>query len=177
MQIQIQHFTLTAFNTQESAAFYGLVDANRSRLEDYFAGTVGFTKTPEAAHQYCIQMEQRRLEKTYFPFVLKDKTTGNLVAWIDVKNIDWRIPKAEIGYFIDKEHEGQGLTSQAVSHVVKHIVEEYGFRKLLCRVNDRNTGSIHVALKSGFELEGTIRRDYKTTKGEVVDLNYYGRLF
>ena len=36
---------------------------------------------------------------------------------------------------------------------------------------------LHFILKNGFELEGTIRRDYKTTKGEVVDLNYYGKVF
>jgi RimJ/RimL family protein N-acetyltransferase len=34
-----------------------------------------------------------------------------------------------------------------------------------------------VILKNGFELEGTIRNDYRTTKGEIVDLNYYGRVF
>ncbi len=28
-------------------------------------------------------------------------------------------------------------------------------------------------VEKGFELEGTIRNDYKTTSGEVVDLNYY----
>ena len=30
--------------------------------------------------------------------------------------------------------------------------------------------------KCGFEKEGLIRRDYKTTSGELVDLIYYGKL-
>jgi len=34
-----------------------------------------------------------------------------------------------------------------------------------------------VALKNGFELEGIIRNDYRTTDNKVVDLNYYGRVF
>jgi ribosomal-protein-serine acetyltransferase len=61
--------------------------------------------------------------------------------------------------------------------LVDYLVEAYQFKKLLCRANNKNAGSLKVALKNGFELEGTIRRDYKTTEGELVDLNYYGRIF
>jgi len=96
---------------------------------------------------------------------------------VDVKNINWEVPKAELGYFIDKHYEGQGITTIASRLVVDHIVSEYKFIKLLCRASTRNKGSIAVILKNGFELEGTIKKDYRTTKGEIVDLNYYGRLF
>ncbi|MFT5779805.1 MAG: ribosomal-protein-serine acetyltransferase [Crocinitomicaceae bacterium] len=33
-----------------------------------------------------------------------------------------------------------------------------------------------LAESCGFEIEGTIRKDYKTTSGELIDLIYYGLL-
>jgi hypothetical protein len=32
-------------------------------------------------------------------------------------------------------------------------------------------------MKNGFELEGTVRNDCVTTDGQLVDLDYYGRVF
>ncbi|HMC00789.1 MAG TPA: GNAT family protein, partial [Flavobacteriaceae bacterium] len=72
---------------------------------------------------------------------------------------------------------GKGIITKALANVVEYIVDKYHFKKLLCRANAENIGSIQVALKNGFELEGTIRNDYATIKGRVVDLNYYGHIF
>ena len=126
---------------------------------------------------YCVEIEQRIKTKTYFPYMITDARTNKFVGLVDVKNIDWNVPKAELGSFIDTKYEHQGITSKATNLVLNHIVEEYKFIKILCRANSRNKGSIAVILKNGFELEGTIRNDYRTTKGEIVDLNYYGRVF
>ena len=103
--------------------------------------------------------------------------TNEIIGLIDVKNIDWNVPKAELGAFVDKTHENKGVITKAAALVVDHLIDNYQFKKLLCRANDRNKGSISVILKNGFELEGTIRNDYRTTRGEIVDLNYYGRVF
>ncbi|WP_157717155.1 GNAT family N-acetyltransferase [Formosa sp. Hel1_31_208] len=94
-----------------------------------------------------------------------------------MKNIDWNVPKAELGSFIESKYEDYGLTTQATSLVVDHIISTYNFIKLLCCANSRNKGSIAVILKNGFQLKGTIRKDYRTTQEEIVDLNYYGRVF
>lgn len=171
------HYKISLLDANASEAFYNLIDNNRSRLEDFFAGTVSKTKTLEEALEYCKHIEHRIAEQSYFPFMIIDENTNEFAGLIDVKNIDWAIPKAELGAFIDSDYEGKGIVTEATKLVVEHIVETYKFKKLLCRAASVNKGSISVILKNGFELEGTIRRDYKTTKGEVVDLNYYGRIF
>ncbi len=109
--------------------------------------------------------------------MITDIETNAFVGLVDVKNINMNVPKGELGSFIDSNYEGKGIVTEATKLVVNHIVEHYKFIKLLCRANSRNKGSIAVILKNGFELEGTIRKDYRTTKGEIVDLNYYGRVF
>ena len=177
MDITFENFRITFLDTDESERFFNLIDRNRKRLEDFFAGTVSKTKTLHNTIIYCDEIKQCLIDKSYFPFIVSNLKTDAFIGLIDVKNIDWSIPKAEIGYFIDAKYEGQGVISKSLGFVIEYLSETYHFKKLLCRSNGRNIGSISVAKKNGFTLEGTIRKDYKTTKGEIVDLDYYGLVF
>jgi len=176
MQLHFDSFNIVDLDTKKALDFFNLIDSNRTRLEDFFAGTVSRTKTLEDTINYCSVIEQKVKDKSYFPYIISNKNNA-FIGLIDIKNIDWNIPKAEIGYFIDSSYEGKGIISKALGSVVESLVDTYKFKKLLCRAGSKNQGSIRVALKNNFELEGTIRRDYKTTKGEIVDLNYYGKVF
>lgn len=171
------NYKIELLNENGGEALFNLIDKNRTRLEDFFAGTVSKTRTLEDTLNYCVEIQNRIKVKSYFPYMITDISTGQFVGLVDVKNIDWNVPKAELGSFIDNRYEGKGIVTKATNLVVDYIVEKHKFLKLLCRANSRNKGSIAVILKNGFELEGTIRKDYRTTKGEIVDLNYYGRIF
>lgn len=174
---QFENIAIVAFDSNRAEEFFELIESNREVLDVYFAGTTSKTKTLQETLLYAKEIDLRIEERSYFPYFLINTTCDTLMGYIDVKNIDWNIPKAELGYFIDKEYQGKGITSKAVAVIIPHIVTKYAFKKLLCRAGAENTGSIKVALKNGFELEGTIRRDYRTSKGDLVDLNYYGRIF
>ncbi|WP_040253935.1 GNAT family N-acetyltransferase [Psychroserpens mesophilus] len=171
------HYTIRLLQDTESEAFFNLIDNNRPRLEDFFAGTVSKTLTLDATKQYCVEIQKRIKDISYLPYMITDTETNTFVGLVDVKNIDLNVPKAELGFFIDDHYEGKGIVTKATSLVINHIIQKHKFIKLLCRAGNRNKGSIAVILKNGFELEGTIRKDYRTTKGEIVDLNYYGRVF
>ena len=162
---------------EDSKNFHDLIDKNRSRLEDFFAGTVKKTKTLQDTRSYCEEIEQKQANKEYYAYLIVEKKTNMLVGLIDLKNIDWNIPKGELGAFIDKDHEGKGIIRFFTEHLIHEIVAEHKFKKLFCRVAPINVRSIRVVESIGFELEGKIRRDYCTTKGELVDLNFYGRIF
>ena len=60
--------------------------------------------------------------------------------------------------------------------IVDFAFKEKNFRKLYIRTHESNTGSIKIAEKNGFKLEGVITCDYKTTDGEVIDTMYFGRI-
>ena len=175
--MQFENYKISLLEVDQSESFFNLIESNRERLEDFFAGTVSKTKTLEATFDYCKEITQKINDRSYFPYMITNLETNEIIGLIDVKNIDWNVPKAELGAFIDKKYESKGVITNAAALVVDRLIEAYQFKKLLCRANSRNLGSINVILKNGFELEGTIRNDYKTTKGEIVDLNYYGRVF
>lgn len=170
-------YRLQLLSETESVSFFNLIQNNSARLEDFFAGTLRKTKTLEASLHYCKELDHKIRLKEYFPYLIIEEKSNALIGFIDVKNIDWSIPKAELGAFIDRCYEGNGIIFHHVGKLIETLVAEHNFKKIFCRVAPRNVRSIRVVERLGFSLEGTIRCDYRTTKGELVDLNYYGRIF
>ena len=156
--------------------YFQLIERNRPRLADFFTGTVSKTQTLESTKAFLEDIAKKTEEKTYFPFVIIDTTSNAFAGFLDVKNIDWSIPKAELGCYTDENYVGKGISSKALVTFTNYCFKEYGFKKLFLRTHQNNASARRIAEKCGFEIEGTIRRDYKTTAGEIVDLIYYGKL-
>lgn len=174
--MQFNNYSIRLLKSQDLEAFFQLVEKNRPRLEDFFAGTVSKTKTLEDTRKFIEDIEQKIKDRTYFPYLIIDNSTHAIIGFIDLKNIDWSIPKSELGCYIDADYVGKGISSKAISMFCDHCFEKYNFKKLYLRTHQGNMAARTIAEKCGFELEGTIRRDYKTTAGKIVDLMYYGRL-
>lgn len=177
MSFDFNNYQFELLQEKDSYSFFTLIQENKERLNDFFAGTVAKTTTLEATKAYSKEISKRIEDRAYYPYSIKEKKSGNFIGFIDVKNIDWDVPKAELGAFIDEGSEGKGIITHHLTYLIDLIVQEHGFKKLLCRIASENKRSIQVARNCGFEYEGTIRRDYRTTNGRLIDLNYYGKLF
>lgn len=179
MEFNIQHFTgnlrIRLIEESDALSFYKLIESNRSRLEDFFAGTVAATKSLEDTSTFIKENIEKHSKGTYHPFVIIDEDES-IIGYIDIKNIDMKIPKAEIGYFIDHNFVSKGIITNAVKNISDYFFEKMKFEKLFLRAHSENTASRKVAEKCGFKVEGVLRSDYKTTKGELTDMVYYGKL-
>lgn len=175
MTLQFDNYLIRPLDTSNPEAFFYLMSSNRPRLEDFFAGTVAKTMTLQATKDYCKVIDARVAAKQYIPFSIIDTKTNQWVGMLDLKNIDWESAKAELGYFIDTHYEGRGLTSKALALLIGFLKENYPLKYLLCRVASENKASKQVALRNGFLFEKTVASDYTTTRGQVVDLDYYIR--
>ena len=172
--MKFDHYFIRIIRTTDAEAYFNLVNKNLDRLADFFAGTVAANRNRSDTDIF-IQNNLRKFEdQTYMPFVIEDLNSGELIGYIDVKNIDLKVPKAELGCFIDGSNAGKGISSKAMSLVIDHLFNEKQFIKLFLRTHETNTTARPLAENAGFELEGKIRCDYKTTSGELADLLYYG---
>ena len=176
MELNFDQYIVKDLPFDQPEKYFDLIQKNSSRLEDFFPGTVAANETQDKSREFVKEMKSRLEAKSYFPYVILEKASDHFIGIIDVKNIDWKIPKAEIGYFIDKDFQGRGIISKALELVIWEIEIRHKFAKLLLRIGTQNHASKKVALKNEFQLEGIIRRDFKTRSGQVVDLEYYGRL-
>ena len=99
---------------------------------------------------------------------------GQIVGAIGIKVDQLRKHIAEIGYFIDRDHWGKGLASQAV-----RLAERFGFRELkLHRIEivmqRQNKASRRVAEKCGYKMEG-IQRGKISHNGTYADAYLYAK--
>ena len=156
--------------------FFNLIEENRIRLEAFFSGTVARTRNFGDTKLYLDEILIKIANKTYLPFVIVDQTTNSFAGFIDIKNIDWNIPKGELGCFIDKNYEGKGLGKKSFTLFTRYCLSDMGFKKLFLRTHETNLAAKKLAESCGFTIEGKLRRDYKTTEGELVDLLYYGQI-
>ena len=175
--INFDWFSICPLSEQDLDKYFDLVERNRSRLEDFFTGTVSKTKTREETAIFVKEITGKAAARTYFPFLLYDKKENTLAGFLDIKNIDWNIPKAELGFYMDKSYAGKGLGTKALKVFIDFCFDQYGFQKLFLRTHPANIAARAIAEKCGFEVEGTIRKDYKTTAGILVDLIYYGKVW
>ena len=174
--IDFENYTIRPLEVKDLNVYFALVDRNRERLEDFFTGTVSRTKNLADTEIFLNELTSKRAARQYFPFILVDNLTNELIAFIDLKNLDWTIPKTEIGCYTDEKFAGKGLTTKAVKLFITYCFDHFKFKKIFLRTHHTNKSAQTLAEKCGFEIEGNIRMDYRTTSGEIVDLIYYGRL-
>jgi RimJ/RimL family protein N-acetyltransferase len=82
--------------------------------------------------------------------------------------------RAEVGYWIARDHRGAGHATAALELATTWAFEERGLRKLSARVLGDNQASKRVLEKAGFEKEATLPAHYRQ-QGEYVDAHLYGR--
>ncbi len=174
--MRFDHYIIRPLAENDLLPYFEMVERNRPRLEQFFTGTVSRTRTLADTQAFLADIAERVQARTYLPYVIVDEATGRFIGFLDLKNIDWSIPKSEVGCYVDAAAAGQGVATRAFQVFCAYCFAEFKLRKLFLRTHESNTAARRVAEKAGFAVEGVIRCDYKTTAGEVVDLIYYGRL-
>lgn len=65
---------------------------------------------------------------------------------------------AYLGYWIDREHQGRGLTTEAVRATTAFAFASAGLHRIQAAVMPRNDGSLRVLEKVGYRREGIAER-------------------
>ena len=116
--------------------------------------------------------EKRRDNVEYNYSILYD---NKLVGACGIKIDQHRKYIGEIGYFLDEKYWGRGITTRAV-----RLLEKIGFKTLkLARIevlmDPRNIASERVAIKCGYQKEGTMKKVIKR-KNTFHDCYLYAKV-
>ena len=89
--------------------------------------------------------------------------------------IVWKVPKADVGYYLAGGYEGKGIATEALRMTLPLAFETLHMRKLQVRCSVENLASQQVAERCGFKIEGVLRNDLVKADGHtLVSLVYYG---
>lgn len=170
------NFIIRQISTKDSKQYFSFINENRDRISRYFPKTCVATRDLAATITHISERIKLAEKREYITFVILDNISEKVIGAIFLKDIDWNIPKAELGFFIDKDYEGKGIITKSLSLVCDKCLYTLGLNKIFIRIAEDNISSRRVAEKNRFIVEGTLRNDYKTPEGVLIDVMYYGRI-
>jgi len=166
-EIKLQELT-----SKDVKTFFEMMNNNRHLLERYFPLTVDNTRTLIGTEYFVQSLLRKRENNEYVIITIKHK--DKMIGVFYIKNIDWKIPKCELTYFIDHTYQGKGLMTKLFKKIIDLCFNDYRMNKIFVKISPDNTSARVVASKLGFQTEGILRKEFKTETGELVDLEYLG---
>jgi RimJ/RimL family protein N-acetyltransferase len=99
-----------------------------------------------------------------------------LVGSTGLHNIDWRVPKFEIGYWLRRGFTGQGYMTETVNALAAFAFDTLGANRVEIRCDENNTRSAAVAHRCAFTLEGILRHERRHHQtGELTSTMVFAR--
>ena len=126
---------------------------------------IPFPYTAEDAKEFIQAMNVADPETTFsFAITVDDKAIGSIAAF---RQSNIHSKTAEVGYYIAEPYWGKGLG--------EYIFRNTDIIRLFAEPFAHNIGSCRILEKSGFQLEGTLRKN-AVKNGVVVDMKMYSIL-
>jgi len=98
-----------------------------------------------------------------------------LIGAVGTVTMSREMDSVEVGYFVQRAHEGKGLMTPAVGAFVDHLFKEEGMNRVSARIIIDNVRSHALIDRLGFIQEGVHRQEYKLY-GAYKDLVVYSLL-
>nr|WP_315223478.1 GNAT family protein [uncultured Flavobacterium sp.] len=156
--------------------FYNLIRKNKQHIEKSFPVTLASCLDLEKTKEFIVLNQNIENKKDGYFFYIRNTKTNNLIGYLCVKSINNRISKCELGYFIDKDFQGKGITSQVVSEALDFCFCTLNLNKVFICTSKINKASQQIALKHHFKQEGILREEFKSGNGTFEDIVYFGLL-
>ena len=156
--------------------FFKLIDRNREHIRKTFPVTAFANSDLEKTHEFLLESLETEKKMEGYYFYLRSLETTRLIGYVNIKNINEKIHKCELAYFIDMDYEGKGITTKAVADAVAYCFNELGMNKVFISTSPENMASRRIAEKNGFSEEGLLRQDFRNGNGQLEDIIYYGLL-
>lgn len=101
---------------------------------------------------------------------------GEVIGFLSAFNFDWRVPKCELAWMVDKDYEGKGIMKKGIETFIQFLFEACLLEKIICRTEPYNVRSNKLAEKLGFKQEGLHAADFRNGHNKLVDVQYWGLL-
>lgn len=128
------------------------------------------------AYNFIMRSKQVWAAETNEVYGIELKSSGKLVGTIE---IDWMDNcRARIGYVLNFHHWGQGIMTEALTHVIDYVWEREHIVRVEAIVDVDNTASWRVMEKAGMQREARLRNFVVLPQltPEVRDMYMYVKL-
>lgn len=108
-----------------------------------------------------------------FQIYSREQQGRRLLGAMGLHRFDWAARRFEIGYWLRRSAQGQGLMSEAVNGMAAMAFTQLRARRLEIRCDEANDRSRGVAERCGFTLESVMQGQSVNTAGELANSCMY----
>lgn len=108
-------------------------------------------------------------QKQGLRWAVAERSTGKFIGSCGYKHYSADHNKAEIGYDLNHSWWNKGIMSEALRPIIEYGFTHMQLNRMEADADTRNTASIHLLQKFGFQIEG-IHRETEFENGMYIDL-------
>jgi ribosomal-protein-serine acetyltransferase len=176
-RIETERIYLRKYEAGDGQWYYAMSQKNRAHLARYESENVVMSIESEQDAEVVVrQLAAEWKARNCFFMGAFDKETDEFVAQVYIGPVNWNVPEFEIGFFVDKDYEGQGYVTEAVKAVLGFIFEHLKAHRVRMECDDTNERSWRVAERCGMVREGYFRENKKNADGRLSGTLWFGLL-
>jgi [ribosomal protein S5]-alanine N-acetyltransferase len=150
------------FEDSDAESLLDLHVRNRELFQKYSPTFPDDYYTLDSKRKYIVNSIKQREEDKNYNFGIYLKENDKLIGDVDLFNVNrGALQRCLIGYSLDKEYNGNGYMTEAVSLAVKFAFDELKLHRIDAGTMLSNTGSMRVLEKAGFHREGIEKKGVK----------------
>jgi RimJ/RimL family protein N-acetyltransferase len=170
--IATARLTLRPPTVADAPTILAAVTASYAELNEWMDWARGRYELADA-ESFCADAEESLADGREYPVLLTHHGDDHVIGSMGLIDIDWTVPKFEIGYWIDSRHVGRGYCTEAARALTRLAFEELSAKRVQIMMDTRNKRSWAVAERLGFELEAVHRDSRRDNAGRLSDTRMY----
>ena len=108
-RIEARRIYLRSYEAGDGPWYYAMSQKNRTHLVRYEADNVVMSIESEQDAEVVVrELAAAWRARSSFCMGAFDRETDDFVAQLYIGPVNWDVPEFEIGFFVDRDHEGQG---------------------------------------------------------------------
>ena len=146
---------------------------NNKKILDNLRDGIPYPYTEKDAKDFIEAMLATDKNSTFvFAIVVDDKVVGSIGVY---RKDNVHAQTAEMGYYIAEPYWGKGIGTSAVEKICNYIFTNTNIIRIFAEPFAYNLGSCRILEKSGFILEGTLRKN-AVKNGKILDMKMYAKI-
>lgn len=150
-----EELSLKLAEEKDAERLFKITDNSRAYLREWLPW-LDFTKKVEDSRDFIKGTRQGYAENKSMTTLILYK--GEIVGVAGYNTLDWTNKVVTIGYWLDKDYQGNGIMTRVAEALTDHAITELGMNRVDIRAAVENVKSRSIPERLGFTLEGKIRQ-------------------
>ncbi|CEN35593.1 GNAT family N-acetyltransferase [Capnocytophaga cynodegmi] len=168
-----ENLYLKLVKLSDASDIFNTIDHQREYLGEWLPFIPFIKEVADEENFLKSVLETMEHTKEYVFCIRKDGKFVGLIGFIkpDIAN-----QKTEIGYWISKDYQKQGIVTQATKRLCEFAFNDLGMNRVQLRCAVGNLPSKSIPKRLGFTFEGIERHGERVSEGVFRDLEVYSIL-